>query len=113
MYAALFEISGFMGLQQYIFEGGNPCSLLAQFEEVQDLSCLVRMGRMNEGKRGQKALDQLEELLDRYYAGELTMEELQKVEIKISIGAFRCVKVVEGDEAIAALRAEYPDAYDR
>ena len=38
--------------------------LLSEFEQVQDLGCLVRMGRGQENKKGQKELDKLEAILD-------------------------------------------------
>ena len=56
MYAALFEMTSWMGCQQYIFKGNTASDLLSEFERVQDLGCLVRMGRGQENKKGQKFL---------------------------------------------------------
>lgn len=106
MYAALFEVESWMGTDQYVFEGESACELLKQFERVQDLSCIVEMGREYEGSAGQAAIDKLESILELHYSKKLTVDDLKELNVKISIGGFRCVKVVEGDEAIRALKAE-------
>ena len=110
MYAALFELESWLGLQKYIFEGESASEIFNKFERVQDLSCLVRMGRGEEGKRGQKQLDKLEAMLEKYYSGELEMADLAAFNIKISLGAMACTAVAEGEEAIAKLKADHPDA---
>lgn len=106
MYAALFEVKSWMGTDQYVFEGENACELLAQFEKVQDLFCIVEMGREYEGPAGQEAINKLESILDLHYSKKLTVDDLKELNVSISIGCFWCVKVVEGDEAINTLKAE-------
>lgn len=110
MKAALFELDSWLGHQKYIFKGENASEILAKFERIQDLSCLVRMGRGNEGKKGQKQLDALEEMLEKYYSGELTMQDLQAFDVTIGIGGMKCSGIAETDEAVEKLIADNPDA---
>ena len=111
MYASLFEIKSWLGTDQYIFEGESASEMLSQFENVQSLECLVEMGRSHErSKSGKQAIDDLEKMLEKHYSDELEIEDLLKFDIKISLGEMRCITVVEGDDAIAQLRAEYPKA---
>lgn len=110
MYAALFEMTSWMGCQQYIFDGGSVSALLSKFERVQDLSCLVQMGRSQESQKGQKELDKLETILDKYYDGSLTADDLLTLDIGISLGTIKCVCIEEGDDAVDKLRAQYPKA---
>ena len=113
MYAALFEMKSWMGLQQYIFKGKSASALLNAFEDVQDLSCLVMMGRAEEDAEGQKMLDKLEEIINKRAARKLKIEDLLSLDIKISIGAFKCVEIAEGDNAVAELKEKYPKALSR
>ena len=110
MYAALLEMTSWMGCQQYIFKGNTASALLSEFERVQDLGCLVRMGRSEEKKQGQKELDKLEAVLNKYYDGSLTPDDLRTLNISISIGAIKCVCIEEGDDAMDKLRTQYPNA---
>ena len=110
MFAALFEMTSWMGCQQYIFEGNTASDLLSKFERVQDLGCLVQMGRSHENKNGQKELDKLEAILDKYYDGSLTPEELLTLDVSISLGAIKCVCIEEGATAADTLKAQYPNA---
>ncbi len=110
MYAAAFVMNSWLGVQKYIFEGESPEEIMSCFGQVQDLGCLVRMGRSEENAAGQKQLDKLEEFLEKYYEGSLTIEDIRALDITISLGGFRCLGVAEGEEEIAALRQKYPDA---
>ena len=110
MYAAVFEMTGWMGKQQYIFRGDSASDLLSKFERVQDLGCLVRMGRFQENKKGQKELDKLEAVLDKYYDGSLEPDDLLELDISISLGTIKCACVEEGDDAVDKLKAQYPTA---
>ena len=100
MYAAKIEI----GWINQCFEGESASEILGQVEAYQDFDCLLRMGRMEEGKKGQKELDKLEAFLDKYYDGTLNMADLKKLNIKLSIGDIVCHGVAEGEEAIAKLK---------
>ena len=82
-----------------------------KFEDVQSLDCLVRMGAREErSAAGKKAISKLEEVLDKHYSGTLTNEDLLGLDIKISIGAIKCITILEGDDAADKLKAEYPKA---
>lgn len=110
MYAAVFEMSSWMGLEQHILKGKTAADLLNGFENIQSLSCLVRMGRSQEEANGQKALDKIEEILQKSYDGSLTPEELLTLDVKLSIGTIKCAEILEGADAAEKLKAAYPDA---
>lgn len=110
MYAAVFEMDSWMGLQQHIVCGDSAADLLYEFENIQSLSCLVMMGRSHENAKGQKMLDKLEAILDKRACGDLTNADLLKLDIKLSIGGFKCVEILEGDDADEKLKAKYPNA---
>lgn len=111
MYAALFEMTSWMGTEQHIFTGNSASEMLSKFEDVQSLDCLVRMGRREErSAAGKKAINDLESLLDKHYSGALTNEDLLSLDIKISLGTIKCVVILEGDDAADKLKAEYPKA---
>ena len=58
----------------------------------------------------QKELDKLEAVLDKYYDGSLTPDDLLTLDISISIGTIKCVCIEEGDDAMDKLRTQYPNA---
>ena len=86
------------------FKGETPSEIVNAVEEYQDFGCLISMGRLNEEKRGQKELDKLEKFLEKYYARELTMEDIEKLEIHLSIGDVICHGIAEGDEAVKQIK---------
>lgn len=100
--AALIEI----GWIKKCFEAEDPCGIIRKVEDIQDFGCLLRMGRMEEGKKGQKELSKLEAFLDKYYDGTLTMEDIEKLNVHLSIGDIACHGVAETEEGIAALKAQ-------
>lgn len=110
MYAALFEMTSWMGCQQHIFQGESASDLLSEFERVQSLDCLVRMGRYQENQNGQKELDKLEAILDKHYDGSLTTDDLLTLDVSISLGTIKCVCVEAGDDAVDKLKEQYPRA---
>ena len=110
MYAALFETKSWMGEKKHIVKGKDVAGLIDDFEEVQSLGCLVRMGRGQEGPEGQKQLNKLEDILDKRDNGTITVEELLELDIDLSVGKIKCSVVIEGDDAIEQLKAQYPDA---
>ena len=59
MYAALFEISGWLGTHKYIFEGNSANLVVASLEQVQDLSCLARIGAEYESVEGLLQVEKL------------------------------------------------------
>ena len=101
-YSALIEL----GWIKKWFEGNDPCEILRQVEEYQDFDCLLRMGRMEETKKGQKELSILEAFLDKYYDGTLTMEDIKKLNVHLSIGDIACHGIAETEEGIAALKTQ-------
>lgn len=92
--AALIQI----GWLKKWFEADDPCGIIKQVEEIQDFSCLLRMGRSEEGKKGQEQLNELEKFLDKYYDGSLTMEDIKKLNIRLSIGNIFCYEIMEAEE---------------
>ena len=98
--AALIEI----GWVKKCFEADDPCGIIQKVEDIQDFGCLLRMGRMEEGKKGQKELSKLEAFLDKYYDGTLTMEDIKKLNVHLSIGDIACHGVAENEEQIALLK---------
>ena len=111
MYAALFEMERRLGTEQYIFTGNSASELLSKFEEVQSLECLAEMGKRQErSATGKKAIMLLEELLDKHLSGTMTIEDLLSLDIKISLGSIKCIKILEGDDAKDKLKLEYPKA---
>ena len=110
MYAALFEVNGWVGIEQHIVRGNDAADLLYAFEDIQHLYCLVRMGRVEEEAEGQKMLDKLEEILDKRDRGSLTNKDLLTLDITLSIGTIKCVEIVRGKDAAEKLKSKYPDA---
>jgi hypothetical protein len=110
MYAALLEMSSWMGCEQFIVCGEDAAELLSGFEEKQSLSCLVAMGRSQEKATGQKALDAIEALLIKRNAGTLTIDELLSLDVTISLGGIKCACVEEGEDAGVKVRKKYPKA---
>lgn len=109
MYAALFETRSWLGTLHFITTGDTASKLLSEFEKEQDLRCLVEIGRKEEKKKGQKELDKLENLLHKHYRGNLTIEDLLTLDISLSIGIIKCLCVEEGENAVAEIKAKYPD----
>lgn len=104
MVAAVFFLDSWAGHNEYFLEGEDASDLLTQFEEVQDLSCIVHMGRMNGEKKDQKELDKLEELLEKHQNGDLEMSDLKGFSIDVSVGKMGVLATAETDEEIGSLR---------
>lgn len=94
------------GTGKHYFEGDNASEILSQFERYQDLGCLSRMAKMQGTKKDQKAIKVLDELLDKYYSGELSMDDLEGFSLEISIGSFGVDKVAKNDTEVEELRSE-------
>ena len=99
-YAAKIQI----GWLTDCFEGDTPCAIIRNAEKVQDFDCLLRMGRMEEGQKGQRELSKLEAFLEKYYDNSLTIEDINNLDVKLSIGAIKCLGVAEGEKEIANLK---------
>ena len=100
-YAALIQIGYFKNC----FEADSPTGIIRKAESIQDFDCIVRMGRMAEGKKGQKELDKLEAFLIKYHDGDLTMEDIQNLDVNLSIGSITCYAIAETDADIERLKA--------
>ena len=104
MKAAFIEMDVWMGHMQYIFTGEDASEILIKFNQVQDLSCLVNMGFCQEGPAGQAGLDKIEELIDKHYDGELTMQDFKDFDVRLSIGSMYCTAIAETYEEIEELK---------
>lgn len=103
MVAAVFYMDSWLGHEEHYFEGEDASEILSQFERVQDLGCLSRMARVEGTKRDIKEMEKLDKFLDKYYSGELTMEDLAAFKIEISIGKFGVLKIANNDDEIGNL----------
>ena len=110
MYAALFEMTSWCGLEQHIVQGDSAETLLNAFEDIQSLSCLVRMGRSRERGVGLESLNKLEAILTDRDSGLLTIDKLLELDVQISLGTFKCVEIIEADNAMEQLKNKYPNA---
>lgn len=110
-YAALIEIdSGWLGKEQYLIKGASVKKIVQKFESVQDIPCLIEMGRSQEDPAGQQSLDQLEVFYGKYQNSKLTVEDLAALNVSVSIGSIVCHGIAVGDEEISTLKAQYPAA---
>ena len=109
-YIAVFEIKSWLGIMQHIVKGENASDLLYSFEDIQSLECLVRHGRYEEDKKGQKELDKLESFLYKRDAGDLTIDELKKLDITLSLGHIKCLEILGGDGAEEQIKSFFPNA---
>lgn len=109
-YVAVFEMTSWLGVTQHIVKGDDAPEILTNFEDVQSLHCLIRHGRYEEDEQGQKELDKLEEILYKRDCGELTIEELKKMDINLSLGYIKCVEISEGEGAEERIKSVFPNA---
>ena len=87
------------------FEADDPCGIIRKVEEIQDFGCLLRMGKAEEGKKGQKELKKLEAFLEKYYNETLTMKDISELNVKLSIGNIVCHGVAETEDQIDNLKS--------
>ena len=111
MYAAIFEITGWAGTEEYLFCGRDAQEIMAGFERVQDPDCLLEMGYENEDEEGRQQLDKLAIAVKKYRRGELEPDDLRALQCSLSIGWIHCTSVVENDAVIDALTATHPKAW--
>ena len=98
--AALIEL----GWMKRWFEAEDACGIVDEVGKVQSFSCILMMGRANEGKAGQKQLDKLEKFLEKYRNGTLTMKDIEKLNIHLACGDIVCYMIAEGEEMVEALK---------
>ena len=94
-----------LGWMTECFEADDPCGIMREAERVQDFRCLLQMGRMQEDKNGQKELSKLEDFLEKYYGGSLTMDDIKTLDIHLSIANITCLGVANSEAEIEALKA--------
>ena len=108
MKAALIETIGPFGkdIEIYTTDGDQASLILYQFERMQqDLSCLL-----NAAKANGKDTTALEDILDKYNYGELEMEDLLKLNLKLDVGSIKCLAIAETEDEVEALKKKYPNA---
>ena len=97
MYVATFKTANGYVERMYTIEGSSLEKIVSRLQAIQDLDCLVRMGRLMGNLDDEKALDSLENFLAKFYAGKLHLEDLQNFQVELSAGSIVCVKVEEKD----------------
>ncbi len=103
MVAAIFYTKTSARSREYFFKGDSPGILLAQFNNVQDLECMSRMGCCCGSKGDQSELEKLDAFLDKFRNDELTMEDLKDFSLKLSIGKIGVKAIAVNDEEIQKL----------
>ena len=97
MYAAWIEI----GWDNGCFEGETANEIIDKVAAYQDFGCLVMLAQQMESEA---VFKKLEAFVDKYWERELTMDDLKKLNIQLSIGWIKCHGVAEGEEEIKALK---------
>ena len=109
-YVAVIEMTSWLGTYQHIVRGETPSALIEDFDNVQSLHCLVRMGRSEEDAKGQENLDVLESILEKTESRELTDDDLKLLDIKISLGTIKFLEAFVGVDNEEKLKSKYPNA---
>lgn len=96
-----------LGYFTSFYEDDDACGIVSQIEKNQDFDCLIRMGYANEtGKKGQAEVKKLESFVKKYRNEELSLEDIEKLNVHFSIGDIKCHGVARTDEEIEALKAK-------
>ncbi len=90
-YKAKFEV-GWMTVDA---EGETPTDLIREVENVQDLQCLCHQAAMMGSKKDQKEIKKLMDFLEKYYADELTIEDVRGLDVGLSVGRIKCNELIE------------------
>lgn len=91
----------------FFFRGIDANDLVSQFNEVQDLPCLVETGESLGTKKDKIVLKQLQSFLLKYYEGSLEMTDLKNLSIKLSLGHIGVRAIAESPEEVQMLEKEY------
>lgn len=86
---ATIEFSGMIHMMK-TFDGDSPKDIIDQLQRVQDLDCLIRMGPMY----GDDTTE-LRYFMDKYYDGTLSWDDVEKFNIELSVGSFKCIDLQE------------------
>ncbi len=108
MRAALIETEAPDGRHAWLCTGDDAVVVFSKFMQTQDLYCLVRMGRMLDDDQTQ--VDVLEALLDAWDEDELSMPDIEAINIKLADGSIRCIGTAKTDAEIEALAMAHPEA---
>lgn len=100
----LFEISSWMGKENYLYEGDDVDTVVEKVLRDNDIRCIARMGRSMGPKSDQPQLDMVDKFLKKYDCGELTWDDLSKFELKISTGGQRCVGIASKPVEVEKLK---------
>lgn len=84
-----------MGFMKTWYEGETVADIVLEMENDQDFECLLRMGQMREDKKGLQELVKLEEFVRKYHDGELTVDDLKSLDVRLSIGNITCHELIE------------------
>lgn len=96
MKAALFEVKSWIGAQRYLIRAASVEGLIDGLEEYQSLNCLLYSSE----EKDMPELLKLEHILDEAQCGELSLSELAGMNVRLSVGAIRCLGVADdGDDA--------------
>jgi len=106
-YAMVMETKSWMGKHLHLFTGSSALELLGEFEKIQDLDCLCRMGAVLERGKNKKGVGDLYVLCARRDSGELEIDDLRDMYIFLSAGSFRCLDIFEGEDAQEKARQKY------
>jgi len=104
MVAAIFCMDTWMGHEEHFFEGETASDLLDQFERYQDLECLSRMASSMGTKKDAREIKKLESLLEKRYAGDLSIDDLRNFNLDISIGKLNVSEVAATPDEIEKIR---------
>jgi len=108
MKAALIETTGVGGARSWICTGKDATGIFSKFMGELDLYCLVRMGRMLDDDQSQ--VDALEALLDAYDEDELSLLDIEAMNIVLADGSIRCAGIARTDEEIETMKQAHPEA---
>lgn len=90
-YSAVFKI-GWMTVNA---NGDTLEDLIRKVEDAQDLQCLVQMAGMMGTKKDKQEIRKLIDFLEKYGSNELTVEDVQNLDIKLSVGNLKCESLDE------------------
>lgn len=89
MYSARIEL----GWVDKWFDGETADEIMKKVEEYQDFDCLISMAWSREKKQAE--VKKLDEFIRKYNRGELTMEDLKNLDVKLSIANIKCHEIKE------------------
>ena len=90
-YTAVFSV-GWMTVHA---EGDTLEYLVREIEKKQDLQCLVQMAGTMGTKKDKKEIEKLIDFLKKYMDDSLTVDDVRKLDVKLSVGAIKCKSLSE------------------